>query len=141
MNEIDADEFDTLAQILEGEQQSHKRRRSLCMSMFVTFFVLFLVALLLLGLHMAGVVAAAERQDGLMSQLSFISTLGTLGTAVFSAFGVWWASENCLNSIERTLLAARARKQRLFLTLFGQIQCADEKKRRVLLDLIKGSLG
>jgi hypothetical protein len=141
MNEIDAEEFDTLAQILEGEQQSHKRRRSLCMSMFVTFFVLFILALLLLGLHMAGVVAAEQQQDGLLSQLSFVSTLGTLGTAVFSAFGVWWASENCLNSIERTLLAARARKQRLFITLFGQIQCADEKKRRILLDLIKGSLG
>ena len=82
MNEIDAEEFDTLAQILEGEQQSHKRRRSLCMSMFVTFFVLFILALLLLGLHMAGVVAAEQQQDGLLSQLSFVSTLGTLGTAV-----------------------------------------------------------
>jgi hypothetical protein len=25
--------------------------------------------------------------------------------------------------------------------LFSQIQCADEKKRRILLDMIKGSLG
>lgn len=141
MNEIDADEFDTLAKILEGEQASHRRRRSLCMGLFVTFFVVFLLALLLLGLHMAGIVASNEQQDGVLSQLSFVSTMGTLGTAVFSAFGVWWASENCLNSIERTLLAARARKQRLFITLFSQIQCADEKKRRILLDMIKGSLG
>jgi len=138
MPQIESSDLETIAQILESEHASHCRKRSMCLLMFVIFFGVLLLALTLIGLHVAGLMFERDGAAELGGDLWVLQVLAPLAAAVVSFFTAWWATQNCINSIERTLLVARANKHHLFVRFLDEVQCADKKKRRLLLDLLKG---
>jgi len=131
----------TLTHILESEIQSHQRKRAVCFAMFCVSLVSLTLALVLGGVQL--VVELFPSQSSLDLErvsggISVLQLLTPLAAFAMTFFGAWWSCQNCVNSIERTLFAARARRHKLFKTFVEQISCADQKKKRVWLDLVKG---
>ncbi len=126
--QIEQADIDALAAILESEKQHHCRARGLC-------FGLFLFSLVMLVLAIATI--AVLFLSGRISQewLSAIQLLTPMSAAVIGFFGSWWACQNCINSIERTLFAARAGRLKLFASFLANLQCADKKKRRLWMEM------
>jgi hypothetical protein len=137
---IDTEDIETLAQILEREHASHSRRCTVCFAMFVLAFVSLVVALALVGVRLAIVVSAPVGAEALGLQFGLFQVLVPLAAVALSFFGAWWAAQNCLNSIERTLCAARNRRLKLFETFLGQMQCAGREKQRAWLEIIKSAV-
>jgi hypothetical protein len=79
-----------------------------------------------------------ERTSGL--RIEFVQALGVLAALVVALFSMWWTVQNCINSIERTLFAARARRHQLFASFLGQLQCADKSKRQLWLDVVSAAM-
>jgi len=137
---IDKDDIETLAQILEHEKRGHKRKRSLCFAMFLLSFGCLVLALAFLGLRAASMLIGDGGGDVLSAQIWMLQILAPLAAVAVSFFSAWWAVQNCLNSIERTLFAARANRPHLFAKFLDQIQCADREKRRAWLEIVKSAV-
>lgn len=129
---LEAGDIDALAQILENERIGHCRKRALCLGMFVFFFVVLVVAI---G---AVVYMLVNRDSGL--RLELVQALGVLAALVVGLFSMWWTVQNCINSIERTLFAARAGRNQLFASFLGQLQCADKNKKQLWLEVISAAV-
>jgi hypothetical protein len=126
---IDHGDMETLAAILESEKRSHTRTRSLCFALFVFCFLTMLVAVCVV----AFLVFRNQLSGG---SLTLVQVLAPLGALVVGFFTSWWTAQNCINSIERTLFAARSGRHRLFVSFLEQLQCADKKKKRMILDVV-----
>jgi hypothetical protein len=126
--QIDQADIDALAAILESEKLHHCRARGLCFGLF-----LFSLVMLVIGI----VTISALFLTGRINQewLSAIQLLTPMSAAVIGFFGSWWACQNCINSIERTLFAARAGRLKLFTSFLGNLQCADKKKRKLWMEM------
>ncbi len=130
---IEPEDIEALAAILENEKQSHCRKRGLCFGLFVASFAVLIFAIAVLTF----LLATGQLGDAITgNSLGFLQVLAPLSALVVGFFGMWWAVQNCINSIERTLYAARAGRHRLFASFLEQLQCADKNKRRLLLDIV-----
>jgi hypothetical protein len=130
---IESADIEALASILENEKKSHGRTRSLCLALFVFCFFMLVVAICTLTFLL---VTARLEGDLAQNSLTFLQLLTPLSAAVIGFFTSWWTAQNCINSIDRTLFAARSGRQRLFVSFLEQLQCADKKKRRAILDVV-----
>jgi hypothetical protein len=137
---IDAEDLDTLAQILEREHVSHRRKCGVCFAMFLLAFSALVVALVLVGVRLAIAVSSPLGSEALGLQFALFQVLAPLAAVALTFFGAWWAAQNCLNSIERTLCAARNQRLKLFETFLNQIQCAGKEKQRAWLEIIKSAV-
>ncbi|SRR5690349_3751522 len=135
---IEHGDVEALAAILEAERVNHCRTRGLCFGLF-----LFSLIMLVFGVVIFGVVfiIAATQEISIDHWLPTLQLLPPLSAAVVGFFGSWWAAQNCINSIERTLFAARAGRMKLFASFLGNLQCADKKKRRVWVDMAASLIG
>jgi len=134
---IEDDDIETLSEILESEKILHKRKCMMCLVMFGLAFVALLGALVVLGVQLAKVMGAGGAGN-LDEQFAWFQVLAPLAGAAMLFFSSWWAAQNCLNAIERTLCAARNRRMKLFQTFLGQIKCADKDKQQAWLEIVKG---
>jgi hypothetical protein len=125
---IDQADIDALAAILESEKLHHCRARGLCFGLF-----LFSLVMLVIGIVTISVLFLSGRIN--QEWLSAIQLLTPMSAAVIGFFGSWWACQNCINSIERTLFAARAGRLKLFTSFLGNLQCADKKKRQLWMEM------
>lgn len=141
MHDLDSEDIATIAEILRNEHQSHCRWRSRFLALFTLFLVILLVALTLLVLHMSGLAFSSDIAARLGADVWLLPAIGTLAGAVMSFFTMWWAQQNCLHSIERTLFAAAKNRHRLFAQFLTQIQCADQKQKKLWAEILKGALG
>lgn len=126
--QIDQADIDALAAILESEKLHHCRARGLCFGLF-----LFSLVMLVIGIVTISVLFLSGRIN--QEWLSAIQLLTPMSAAVIGFFGSWWACQNCINSIERTLFAARAGRLKLFTSFLGNLQCADKKKRQLWMEM------
>lgn len=125
---IEQGDIEALAEILEAEKQHHCRTRGLC-------FGLFLFSLVMLVIAIATIAVLVLTGHITQEWLSAIQLLTPMSAAVIGFFGSWWACQNCINSIERTLFAARAGRHKLFTSFLGNLQCADKKKRALWMEM------
>lgn len=125
---IEQADIDALAAILEAEKLHHCRARGLCFGLFI-----FSLVMLVIGIATISVLFVSGRIS--QEWLSAIQLLTPMSAAVIGFFGSWWACQNCINSIERTLFAARAGRLKLFTSFLGNLQCADKKKRRLWMEM------
>ncbi|MGD2132332.1 MAG: hypothetical protein PVI23_06025 [Maricaulaceae bacterium] len=137
---IESDDIETLAEILEREHKAHRRKCSVCFAMFLLAFSSLVVALVLVGVRLAIVISSPVGAEALGLQFALFQVLAPLTAVALSFFGAWWAAQNCLNSMERALCAARNKRQRLFETFLGQIQCAGKEKQRAWLEIVKSAV-
>jgi hypothetical protein len=133
MNEqtIERGDIEALAQILETEKQAHRRTRALCFALFVFCFAVLTVAICVLAFLLVTARAGIAGDS-----LTFLQVLTPLGAMVVGFFSFWWTAQNCINSIDRTLFAARSGRHRLFVSFLGQLQCADKKRKRLMLEVV-----
>jgi hypothetical protein len=134
--QFDQEDIKALAEILEAEHKHHCQKRSICFWLFIFWFVLLVVALGIAAYLVLGPVATSPTSGA----LAWLQALAALSAAVVSFFSMWWTVQSCINSIERTLFAARAGRTQLFAGLLEQVQCADREKRRLWLELIKAAV-
>jgi hypothetical protein len=139
-HDIEPDDIETLSQILEDEKRSHRRKRFLCFAMFVFSFICLVLALVLVAIRLVTVATAPAGAGALGMQFAMLQVLVPLAAVALSFFGAWWGVQNCLNSIERTLCAARNRRPQLFAVFFKEIQCAGKDKQRAWLEIIKSAV-
>jgi hypothetical protein len=137
---FDTEDIDTLAEILERERKSHCRKCSIFLVMFVIAFVSLVVALALVGVNLAGVIGSPGGARAMADQFPVFQVVAPLTAVALSFFGGWWATQNCIHSIERTLFAARNRRMKLFETFLGQIQCSGKDKQRAWLEILKAAV-
>lgn len=137
---IDSEDIATLAEILERERESHRRKCSIFLGMFALAFVSLVVALALVGLRLAEVVSSPIGMTVLGDQFQMLSVVAPLAAVALSFFGGWWAAQNCVHSIERTLCAARNQRFKLFETFLGQMQCSGKEKHRAWLEILKSAV-
>lgn len=136
---LDPEDMDTLAAILEREMASHCRKRTLCLFLFSVSFVLLLMAFAVIALTLMRDLSGASGEGGMTWWV--LSYPAALGAVVMSSFSAWWGVQNCVNSIERTLFAARARRTQLMAAFLQQLQCADKEKKRAWLEILKDAMG
>lgn len=121
-----------LAEMLEIERRGHCHRRTLCVGMFALFFLSLIVSV---GIAVFVIMdSAGEVGD---KALPLFSLLGALSAAVMSLFGILFTVQNCINSIERTLFAARVGDLQLFQAFLDNLECASKGKRGQMLALAK----
>ncbi len=137
---IDDDDIQTLAEILEHEQAMHRRKCSICFAMFLFAFCSLVVALVLVAIQLATAMSAPAGLESLGGGFALFQVLAPLAAVALSFFGAWWAAQNCLHAIERTLCAARNQRFKLFHTFLGQIKCADKEKQRAWLEIVKSAV-
>jgi hypothetical protein len=134
--EFEDDDVVALTSILESEMRGHRRKRAVCLAMFGISLVALIIGLVLgtwqIAVELLPNQAGLQLSDGLQA-LQLLAPLAAFAMWFFTA---WWACENCINSIERTLFAARTRRSKLFRQFIEQISCADKKKKRVWLEVV-----
>lgn len=133
---MDVDDVEALAAILENERRSHCQKRAVCLGMFVFSLVCLIAGLGIVMLFLTH----ADGLDGFGQVPIYSQLLTALSAAVVGFFSMWWSAQNCINSIERTLYAARAGRHRLFVSFIEQLQCTDKKKRRVWLEIVSSAV-
>jgi hypothetical protein len=138
---IEADDLETLTEILELEKNSYRQKRSLCFAMFMLAFACLAIALTLVVVRLASVASEPVGLAELGGQAMLLPVLAPLAAVSLSFFGMWWAVQNCLNTIERSLCAARNRRAQLFGVFVKEIQCANKEKQRAWLEIIKAVVG
>ena len=119
-------DIEVLAAILQQERKGHCHIRSLCFGMFVFSFVLLLGTMGVIGAQGGG-----EKASPMILQV-----LAPLSAAMIGFFASWCAAHNCINSIDRSLYAAQAKRYKLFEGFVRELQCASKKKRSLLLDMV-----
>jgi hypothetical protein len=134
---IEQEDIKTLSEILESEKKLHQRKCMMCLIMFAVAFVALVIALVVLGVQLALIMNASGVGE-ISGQFAWFQVLAPLAGAAMLFFSSWWAAQNCLNAIERTLCAARNQRMKLFETFLGQIKCADKDKQAAWLEIVKG---
>ena len=129
---IEREDIEALAQMLEQEKRGHGRTRALCFALFAICFALLVVAICVL----AYLLVTAPDDNIASHSLTYLQVLTPLGALVVGFFTSWWTAQNCINSIDRTLFAARSGRHRLFVGFLSELQCTDRKKRNVMLDVV-----
>lgn len=129
----DPDDYEILAEILEREKRGHRTIRAACLILFLFSFVLLLWLLAFVVYQFTNDIR------GQHSAIDILQILAPIAALMIGFFASWWAAHNCINSIERSLFAARHKKWKLFLGFVNELQCANKKKRSMLLDVV-GSL-
>jgi hypothetical protein len=130
---IEQGDLEALAEILEAERLNHCRTRGLCFGLFLFSLVMMVFATATIAfLFVSGRISSGPTAEW----LGALQLLTPLSAAVIGFFGSWWAAQNCINSIERTLFAARSGRVKLFANFLGNLQCADKKKRRMWVDMV-----
>ena len=126
-NGQEAEEGDiaVLAAILQQERKGHCHIRSLCFGMFVFSFVLLLCAMGVIGFSF---IASTPGGDDRASPM-ILQVLAPLSAAMIGFFA-------SINSIDRSLYAAQAKRYKLFEGFVRELQCASKKKRSLLLDMV-----
>ena len=135
---IEHSDIETLAQILEAEKLNHCRTRGMCFGLFLFSLVMLIFGVVIFGFVL--VISSAEQAD-IGTWLPALQLLPPMSAAVIGFFGSWWAAQNCINSIDRTLFAARAGRLKLFASFLENLQCADKKKRRMWVDMATSLIG
>ena len=121
-----------LAAILQQERKGHCHIRSLCFGLFVFSFVLLLGTMGIIGFSfVVGAQGGGEKASPMILQV-----LAPLSAAMIGSFASWCAAHNCINSIDRSLYAAQAKRYKLFEGFVRELQCASKKKRSLLLDMV-----
>jgi hypothetical protein len=121
-----------LAGILEMEKLHHCRTRGLCFGMFLFSLVMLVFAV---GVFAVVFVISTTENVDIDKWLPALQLLPPMSAAAIGFFGSWWAAQNCINSIDRTLFAARTGRTKLFTSFLGNLQCADKKKRRMWVEM------
>jgi hypothetical protein len=129
---IEQSDIEALATILEAEKLNHCRTRGLCLGLFVFSLVMLVFGV---GIFALVFLISANSEGDVGKWLPALQLLPPLSAAVIGFFSSWWAAQNCINSIERTLFAARAGRLKLFANFLGNLQCADKKKRAMWVDM------
>lgn len=130
-------DVEVLAAILERERRSHCTIRSICFGMFVFSFILLLCAMGMIGfLFVRSVNGGGEGASPMILQV-----LAPLSAAMVGFFASWCAAHGCINSIDRSLYAAKAQKYQLFAGFVGELQCTSKKKRSMLMDIVGSVIG
>jgi hypothetical protein len=125
-------DIEVLAAILQQERKGHCHIRSLCFGLFVFSFVLLLGTMGVIGFSfVVGAQDGGERASPMILQV-----LAPLSAAMIGFFASWCAAHNCINSIDRSLYAAQAKRYKLFEGFVRELQCASKKKRSLLLDMV-----
>ncbi len=135
---IEHSDIDALAPILEAEKQNHCRTRGMCFGLFLFSLVMLIFAIVIFGVVL---VISSTEQVNIDTWLPALQLLPPMSAAVIGFFGSWWAAQNCINSIDRTLFAARAGRLKLFASFLENLQCADKKKRRMWVDMAASLIG
>ncbi len=139
-DEIEPGDMDALAAILEAEKKSHCRVRGLCFGLFVFCFAILVAAIAVAAAYITGFVFDRPDNDDVGRTLGMLQLLMPLSAAVVAFFSMWWTAQNCINSIERTLFAARAGRARLFASFLREIQCANKKTKKIWLELAASAI-
>ncbi|KCZ93335.1 hypothetical protein [Hyphomonas johnsonii] len=126
------EDLQVLATILENERKGHCHIRSICFGMFVFSFLLLVGAMGVIGFSFISSVSSGGEKASPM----ILQVLAPLSAAMIGFFASWCAAHNCINSIDRSLYAAQARKYQLFEGFVRELQCASKKKRSLLLDMV-----
>ncbi|MFT5776203.1 hypothetical protein [Hyphomonas sp.] len=125
-------DIEVLAAILQQERKGHCHIRSLCFGLFVFSFVLLLGTMGVIGFSfVVGAQGGGEKASPMILQV-----LAPLSAAMIGFFASWCAAHNCINSIDRSLYAAQAKRYKLFEGFVRELQCASKKKRSLLLDMV-----
>lgn len=129
---VDADDIAVLSQILEGERKSAASKRAVC------FAISTLMFLFLLGTFAVIAYQLLQTNDRTLIEnlLPVAGMLAPLFAAVLTFFHLGCGAQNCINSIERSLVAARHGRHKLFVTFVQQVQCADKDKRKVIMEWV-----
>jgi hypothetical protein len=135
---IEQSDIEALASILVAEKQNHCRTRGRGFGLFRFSLVMLILAVVIFGAVL--VISSAEHAD-IGTWLPALQLLPPMSAAAIGFFGSWWAAQNCINSIDRTLFAARAGRLKLFASFLGNLQCADKKKRRMWVDMAASLVG
>jgi len=121
-------------QFLSGMLEQEKRRRRatsrVCLILFVVSFLFFLGALALIGY----ILASGEVQTLQDSSLSLFNSVGAISGAMMLSFTFWNSAQNCIHSIDRSIIAAKAGRIQLFAGFVRNIDCMSKKNRGVLLE-------
>ncbi len=132
-------DVEVLAAILEQERRSHCRIRSICLGMFIFSFLLLLCAI---GVISYVFVSNVSRDsDGGQTMPMILQILVPLSAAMIGFFASWCAAHGCINSIDRSLYAAQAKKYQLFAGFVGELQCTSRKKRSIWMDMVGSVVG
>lgn len=137
---IEHGDIEALAAILADERRDRSRMRGICFGLFLFFLVMLVVASAVFAWMFVSN-ASAPGDASLDSWLPTLQFLPAMSAAVIGFFGMWWAAQNCINSIDRTLFAARAGRLKLCASFLGNMQCADKKKRRMWMDVAASLVG
>ena len=126
-------DIEALAEILEKERLHHCRTRGFCFGLFLFSLVMLAFATATISfLFLSGRISQGPTSEW----LGALQLLTPLSAAVVGFFGSWWAAQNCINSIERTIFAARKGRVKLFASFLGNLQCADKKKRQLWMEMV-----
>jgi hypothetical protein len=126
-------DIEALADILESERLTHCRTRGYCFGLFLFSFILLILATVTIAfLFISGRVSAGPAAEW----LGALQLLVPLSAAVIGFFGIWWAAQNCIHSIERAIFAARRGRVKLFVGFLENLQCADKRKRRLWVEMV-----
>ena len=124
--DIHADDIGTLADMLEHEKRSHHSKRSWCFAMFIASLALLIVGLLAAAVMLGTVIVSADDSVTLgAKQMLMVQILAPVGATAVGLFSLWWTVQNCINSIDRALFAARANRPGLFVGRQGVAFGAD----------------
>ena len=129
----DTEDLDFIAGLLEAEKKSHCRTRVFCLSLFLLSMAILLSAIGLIGYTFA---TEADGPEGFGQHITKLQFLAPLCAMMIGFFASWCACQNCINSIERSLYAARAQRYRLFAGFVRELQCTSKKKRSLLIDVV-----
>lgn len=136
--EFEDDDISTLTEILESEMRGHRQKRLVCMTMFCISLVSLILGLVLGAWQIAAELLPGQSGVKMDEGIQALQLLAPLAGFAMGFFTAWWACQHCINSIERTLFAARARRSKLFKLFVEQIACASEKKKKAWREIVEG---
>jgi hypothetical protein len=128
---VEAEDVAALAQILEGERKTAASKRSVCFALSILLFMLLVAAFSLMAYAMF-----QGHEDLFQSLVPIGSVLTGLSAGVLTFFNLGCGAQNCIHSIERSLVAARHGRHKLFVTFVEQVQCADKNKKQLIMEWV-----
>ncbi|MEQ9507208.1 MAG: hypothetical protein RLO80_13175 [Hyphomonas sp.] len=131
LNDIEPEDVYLISRILEKEKVSHKRISMVCFLLFLISFGILISALC----FFAYTISVSGSSQLLDSSLGLVQVIATLAAMMIGSFVSWCAARTCVNSIERSLLAAEAGRFKLFTGFVRDLECTSKKKRSVLIDV------
>jgi hypothetical protein len=128
---VEVEDIAALAQILEHERKTAASKRAACFGLSTMLFLLLVAAFGLMAFAML-----EEHDDLFQSLVPIGSVLTGLSAGVLTFFHLGCGAQNCIHSIERSLVAARHGRHKLFVTFVEQVQCADKNKKELIMEWV-----